>query len=388
LPEGKSFFKKLAGIQEERRKMINEGRIDWATAELLAFGTLLQEGFSVRMSGQDVERGTFSQRHAVLKIEDSEEEYIPLKNFYKDGIRFEIYNSLLSEYGVLGFEYGYAFADPDSLTVWEAQYGDFSNGAQIIFDQFICCAEEKWNVWNGVVMLLPHGYEGQGPDHSNARIERYLSLCASNNVQVANCTTPSNYFHLLRRQLHRPFRKPLVVFTPKSLLRNPECISVSEEFTSGCFEEIIDDATADKNAVTRILFCSGKIYYELDQSRRRMNSTETAIIRIEQLYPFPLEQIQEVLRSYTNAKQWLWVQEEPVNMGAWTFIIRHMKGVPLLLVARPESGSSATGSLKLHKLRQQKIIDKAFARCDCERRTIECQMLCAPDEKNFIQISE
>lgn len=382
LDPGKNFFRKIIALQEERKKMPEENRIDWALAELLAFGTLLKEGFPVRLSGQDVKRGTFSQRHAVFTVEDTEEEYIPLNNL--SGAPFTVYNSLLSEYGVLGFEFGHAWAAPDSLTLWEAQFGDFMNGAQVQIDQFIAAAEEKWNVSNGLVMLLPHGYEGQGPEHSSARIERFLASCAHENLQVVQCSTPANYFHVLRRQLHRPFRKPLIVFTPKSLLRHPHCVSATEAFTQGRFLEVIPDAGADPEKVRRVLFCTGKVFYDLHQAREQKERKDVAIIRIEQLYPFPQQQIDQILEQYPQASEWLWVQEEPANMGAWSFILRRFHHLPLLLVARPDSGSPATGSSRLHKLRQQKIIDKAFGEGCCERRSEECHMLCAQDEANFL----
>ena len=348
--------------------------------ELLAYASLLEEGIPVRVSGQDSERGTFSHRHAVLTMEDSEEKYTPLQHISDKQAPFQIYNSPLSEYGVLGFEYGYSLAAPFSLTIWEAQFGDFMNGAQIVIDQYIVSAEEKWRVMNSLVMLLPHGYEGQGPEHSSARMERFLQQCAENNIQVANCTTPSNFFHLLRRQVHRDFRKPLIVFTPKSLLRHPECISPVAALSRGSFQEVIDDDTANPSQVTRVNFCNGKVYYDLIAERRKREHNNIAFVRIEQLYPFPLTTLHEVLKRYPNATKFAWVQEEPANMGAWSFILRHFKGVKLLLVARPESGSPATGSPKLHVQRQAKIIDKAFGDCTCENRNLTCKMLCAPKE--------
>jgi 2-oxoglutarate dehydrogenase E1 component len=381
LPADKTFFRKIVQLQEERGAMLENDRVDWAMAELLAFGSLLREGFPVRLCGQDVERGTFSQRHAVLKVEDSEEEYIPLEKLHADQAPFAVYNSLLSEYGVLGFEYGYALANPNGLTLWEAQFGDFMNGGQIIIDQFLCAAEEKWNVWNGLVMLLPHGYEGQGPEHSSGRMERFLAACAGNNLQVANCTTPANYFHLLRRQLHRGFRKPLVVFTPKSLLRHPSCVSGITAFTEGGFQEVISDNTVNADTVDRVLLCSGKVFYELQEARENKGRKDVAIVRIEQLYPFPQQQVDTLRLKYPKASEWLWVQEEPANMGAWSFLMRHLKGLAVLLVARPESGSPASGSSKIHKLRQQKIIDKAFGENCCEKRLEECQMYCSRSEK-------
>lgn len=381
VPQGKPFFKKLVRLMDERRTTFTDnGTVDWAMGELLAYASLLEEGIPVRVSGQDSERGTFSHRHAVLTIEDSEEKYTPLQNISAKQAPFQIYNSPLSEYGVLGFEYGYSLASPFSLTIWEAQFGDFMNGAQIVIDQYIVSAEEKWRVMNSLVMLLPHGYEGQGPEHSSARMERFLQQCADNNIQVANCTTPANFFHLLRRQVHRDFRKPLIVFTPKSLLRHPECISPVAALSKGVFQEVIDDDTANPSEVTRVNFCNGKVYYDLIAERRKREHNNIAFVRVEQLYPFPLLQLQDIMKRYPNATKFAWVQEEPANMGAWSFILRHFKGVKLLLVARPESGSPATGSPKLHVQRQAKILDKAFGDCTCENRNITCKMLCAPKE--------
>jgi 2-oxoglutarate dehydrogenase E1 component len=386
LPHGKPFFKKLVRLMEERKTMFTEnGTVDWAMGELLAYASLLEEGIPVRVSGQDSERGTFSHRHAVLTMEDSEERYTPLQNISEKQAPFQIYNSPLSEYGVLGFEYGYSLASPFSLTIWEAQFGDFMNGAQIIIDQYIVSAEEKWRVMNSLVMLLPHGYEGQGPEHSSGRMERFLQQCAENNIQVANCTTPANFFHLLRRQVHRDFRKPLIVFTPKSLLRHPECISPVAALSKGSFLEVIDDDTANPSEVTRVDFCNGKVYYDLIAERRKREHNNIAFVRVEQLYPFPLLQLHEVIKRYPNATVFSWVQEEPANMGAWSFVLRHFKGVKLLLVARPESGSPATGSPKLHVLRQAKVMDKAFGDCTCENRNKTCKMLCAPKEWKAIE---
>jgi len=385
VPHGKPFFKKLVRVMEERRTMFTEkGTVDWAMGELLAYASLLQEKIPVRVSGQDSERGTFSHRHAVLTMEDSEEKYTPLQNISDNQAPFQIYNSPLSEYGVLGFEYGYSLASPFSLTIWEAQFGDFMNGAQIVIDQYIVSAEEKWRVMNSLVMLLPHGYEGQGPEHSSGRMERFLQQCAENNIQVANCTTPANFFHLLRRQVHRDFRKPLIVFTPKSLLRHPECVSPVAALSRGSFEEVIDD-DINPDVVTRVNFCNGKVYYDLIAERRKRGHNDIAIVRVEQLYPFPLEQLQSILKKYKLATVFAWVQEEPANMGAWSFILRHFKGVKLMLVARPESGSPATGSPKLHVQRQAKIIDKAFGDCTCADRNHTCRMLCAPKEWKAVE---
>ncbi len=377
LPENKQFFRKIVKLMTDRKEMVETaGTVDWAMAEHLAYASLLNQGFSVRISGQDVERGTFSHRHAVLKMEDSEEEFIPLKNTEQEKARFEIYNSLLSEYGVLGFEYGYAMVLPDVLTIWEAQFGDFFNGAQIIIDQYISSAEDKWKVMNGLVMLLPHSYEGQGPEHSSGRIERFLVLCAKNNIQLANCTTPASFFHILRRQLLRKFRKPLVIFTPKSLLRHPACISPVDELVSGKFEEIIDDKDANPQEITKLVFCSGKIFYELLEEKKNKNIKNVALVRIEQLYPFPIDHYNTIVQKYPKALDHLWVQEEPENMGAWSYFLRLFKAKKFRLIARPPSGSPATGSSKFHLQQQRKLIEKTFEECDCERVCSECKIIC------------
>jgi 2-oxoglutarate dehydrogenase E1 component len=377
LPADTAFFRKTSRMMQDRSRMINETKqIDWAMGETLAYATLLHEGFPVRISGQDVERGTFSHRHAVLKIEDSEEEYIPLDNVSPRQARFEIYNSPLSEYGVLGFDYGFAMASPHNLVIWEAQFGDFMNGAQIIIDQFIASAEEKWKVINGLVMYLPHGYEGQGPEHSSARMERFLALCSENNLQVANCTTPANLFHLLRRQMKRAFRKPLVVFTPKSLLRHPKCVSRLEELADGHFQAVIDDHEAQSETIERVILCSGKVFYDLIEEKKLKNFTNTAIIRLEQLYPLPVQELAAIKEKYARAIRWLWVQEEPQNMGAWKHILLNLKGFNMSVIARPPSGSPASGSSKFHQLQQKKIVEKAFEECDCVNVCRECKQLC------------
>ncbi|HSV87274.1 MAG TPA: 2-oxoglutarate dehydrogenase E1 component [Bacteroidales bacterium] len=377
LPEGMPFFKKMRKLMEERQTMIISGvGIDWATAEMLAYASLLGQGVPVRITGQDVERGTFSHRHAIVKMEDSEEEYVPLSHLGDNQARFEIYNSLLSEYGVLGFEYGYAMASPGSLVVWEAQFGDFHNGAQIIIDQFLATGEEKWKVLNGLVLYLPHGFEGQGPEHSSARIERFLGLCAENNMQVVNCTKPANFFHLLRRQILGRFLKPLVVFTPKSLLRHPEGVSNIEEFTQGAFCEVIDDPEADPQVVNRVLICSGKIYYDLIEEKKTKGFFQTAIIRLEQLYPLPEHQLKVIFEKYNKAKRIIWVQEEPQNMGAWPFLALNLSDIALSIIARPPSGSPASGSLKFHQMQQRKIVEKAFEECECTDVCRECKQLC------------
>lgn len=359
LPKEKKFFNKIQKLFDDRCAMIANDNYDWAMGELMAYATLMNEGHNVRFSGQDVERGTFSHRHAVVKFEDSEEEYVPLNNVGTKG-KLNIYNSLLSEYGVLGFELGYALTTPNSLTIWEAQFGDFFNGAQIIIDQYITSAEYKWRRMNGLVLLLPHGYEGMGPEHSSAHIERFLQQCAENNMQLVNCTTPANQFHVLRRQLKRDFRKPLICFTPKKLLRYPTCVSSVKDFTTATFQEVIDDSTADKKMINKIVFCSGKIYYDLIEAKEKLGNNVVAIVRIEQLYPFPANQLKKILTKYKNASQFIWAQEEPENMGAWAFIYRTFLDIKLKYIGRNESASPATGYSKMHTQQQQHIIDSVF----------------------------
>lgn len=360
LPKDMPFFKKVVKLMDERLKMLDEDRLDWALGEQLAYATLLAEAYPVRISGQDVQRGTFSHRHAVITLEDSKESYVPLKHISDLQGDFHIYNSLLSEYGVLGFEYGYAMANPASLVVWEAQFGDFFNGAQIIVDQFLSAAEDKWACLNGLVMLLPHGYEGQGAEHSSARLERFLSLCAENNMQIVNCTTPANFFHALRRQMAWSFRNPLIVFTPKSLLRHPKCVSPAKDLAEGTrFQEVIDD-TLDKKKVKKVAFCSGKLYYDLLKAREENGRKDIALVRVEQLYPFPAAQLNKLAKTYSACKEWVWVQEEPENMGAWSFVMRKWTDLPLHVICRHESGSPASGSMKRFQQRQQQIIDTLF----------------------------
>lgn len=351
---------KVAKLFADRKAMIKSNSYDWAMGELLAYATLLSEGYSVRISGQDVERGTFSHRHAIIKQEESEIEYSPLNQIGSEDSKFEIYNSLLSEYAVLGFDYGYALATPKTLTIWEAQFGDFSNGAQIIIDQFISSAEFKWRTMNGLVMLLPHGYEGQGPEHSSARLERYLQLCANNNMQVVNITSPANYFHLFRRQLKRDFRLPLIVMTPKSLLRHPKCVSPIEEFTNGGFRELIDDVNADAKKTRKVLICTGKIYYDLLERKEQLNASDVAIVRLEQIYPYPEEQMQALRKKYAKA-EFCWVQEEPKNMGAYSFLLRWEENFSLKCISRKSSASPATGFAKVHAREQEEILVQAFA---------------------------
>jgi 2-oxoglutarate dehydrogenase E1 component len=361
LPKDMAFFRKVAKLMKDRVEMVENDQLDWAMGELLAYATLLAEGHNVRISGQDVERGTFSHRHAVLKTTDDEEEYLPLNHLQEKQGNFYAFNSLLSEYAVLGFDYGYAFATPMGLTIWEAQFGDFNNGAQIIIDQFISAAEEKWRTMNGIVMLLPHGYEGQGSEHSSARIERFLSLCGDENMQVCNATTPASFFHLLRRQIHRPFRKPLIVFTPKKLLRYPKAVSSLKEMSSGKFLEVIDDVFVNASNVDTIAFCSGKIYYDALTQREETQSGENiALVRLEQLYPLPEKQIRGILKKYKNAKNLIWLQEEPENMGPWSFIMRKLRDLPLKYIGREESASPAGGSPIMHNFRQQAVLDELF----------------------------
>ncbi len=374
LPPDFHLHPKLRGFLERRRAVLEGAPMDWATAEALAFGSLVLEGTPVRLSGQDSSRGTFSQRHLALFDYEDGREYIPLQHLAPDQARFEVYDSSLSEYAVLGFEFGYSVGDPLTLVIWEAQFGDFANGAQIMIDQFITCAEQKWGQPSGLVMLLPHGYEGQGPEHSSARIERFLVLTAENNIQVANCTTPAQYFHLLRRQMYggpdrRGVRKPLIIFTPKSLLRHPRCVSSVEALTSGGFQEVLDDADGPPpDRVARLLFCSGKIYYELAAAREEKKAHNIALIRLEQLYPFPSGGIAEILNRYAGADDLVWVQEEPRNMGAWRFVWEQMQ--PLLAerqrrlryVGRPASAAPATGSYRRHLQEQAQLIEAAFAR--------------------------
>jgi 2-oxoglutarate dehydrogenase E1 component len=335
--------------------------LDWGTAEMLAYATLLDEGHPVRISGQDVERGTFSHRHAVVKTEDTEEEVITLNHLSDKQAEFTVYNSLLSEYGVLGFEYGYSLATPKGLTIWEAQFGDFFNGAQIMIDQFISAGEDKWATQSGLVMLLPHGYEGQGAEHSSGRMERFLQQCADNNMQVVNTSTPGNHFHLLRRQLKRDFRKPLIVFSPKMILRLPAAVSTLEEMATGCFQEVIDDSAAKVAKVDTVVFCSGKFYYEMKVKASELGVENMAFVRVEQLYPLPKNHIDNILAKYKNAKNILWAQEEPANMGAWTYIAMSMRDIPFVGITRNSTAAAAEGSKKLHEKRLKQLFADLFS---------------------------
>ena len=347
-------------IQDKIKLFQDQQKIDWATAELMAYGSLMQEGKDIRMSGQDVKRGTFSHRHAILFDEKTNAEHSRLQGFTKNNSQFRIFNSLLSEYAVLGFEYGYALANPNTLVLWEAQFGDFANGAQIIIDQFIAAAETKWQNMNGVVMLLPHGYEGQGPEHSSARMERFLQQCAELNMVVTNITTAANFFHALRRQLSWNFRKPLINFTPKANLRHPGSYSDLNDFTSGGFKEVYDDHTvSDPSQIKKVLMCSGKIYFDLEEKRQKESRTDIAIVRLEQLYPLPQNQLDALYKKYGKAI-WYWVQEEPLNMGAATYLRMNLKNINFYIFSRMASAATATGYAKIHAAEQAEILNAAF----------------------------
>ncbi len=357
-----TFFKKTVRLFEDRKAMIGNDSYDWAMGELMAYASLAREMHPVRLSGQDSERGTFSHRHAEIISEDGEEKYFPLKNLGGKQAPVRVYNSPLSEYGILGFEYGYSLALPSGLTIWEAQFGDFYNVGQVVFDQYISAAQEKWGMKSGLVLYLPHGYEGQGAEHSSGRIERFLSLCANYNLQVINPTTPANLFHALRRQLHRDIRVPLIVFTPKSLLRHPECISTIADFTEGHFHEIIADHELKSfSNVKKLVLCSGKIYYELSAARKEKKADHISLVRIEQLYPFPENQIRELLKKYNKNVNIVWVQEEPLNMGAALFVKQLIGDCKLQIISRPASGVTAEGLSAMHKIHQAQIIEEAIS---------------------------
>lgn len=360
LPSNFKPIQKIDKLLEERSKRFAEDQLDWAMGEHMAYGSLLQEGINVRMSGQDCIRGTFSHRHAGVVDEVNNTRHVFLNNVSEKQGKYKIYNSLLSEYAVLGYEYGYSLGSPSSLNIWEAQFGDFANGAQTIIDQFIASGESKWQRQSGVVMMLPHGYEGQGPEHSNARPERFLQLAAEWNMVVANLTTPANIFHILRRQVKWDFRKPLIIFTPKSLLRHPDCVSPIKDFTEGSFQEIIDDSSVNAKDVKRLILCTGKVYYDLKAKQVKDKRKDVAIVRLEQIYPMPEEQSWKLLEKYKSAEK-VWVQEEPKNMGAFTFLRRYVQFDDFKLLARKSSASPATGYASVHAAEQAKIINGAFA---------------------------
>jgi 2-oxoglutarate dehydrogenase E1 component len=361
LPADKKFISKITKLIGDRKNMVETNKLDWAMGELLAYGSLMSEGFDVRISGQDVERGTFSHRHAVVKVEDSEEEVILLDKIKDKKGNFYIYNSHLSEYGVLGFEYGYALASPKTLVIWEAQFGDFSNGAQIMIDQYISAGEDKWNNQNGLVMLLPHGYENQGAEHSSARMERYLQLCAKHNMYIADVTTPANFFHLMRRQLKTEFRKPLVVFSPKSLLRHPDVVSSMDDLANGQFQEVLDDPNVtDKKAIKTLVFCTGKFYYDIIAKRAELGRNDVAVVRLEQLFPLAVDQIKAIIDSYPNADDYVWAQEEPKNMGAYGYMLMNFDLVKLRLASPKAYSAPAAGSYERSKKRHANAIAMVF----------------------------
>ena len=375
IPPDFNIHKTLTRVLSERINSINNGKnIDWATAEALAYGSLIDEGVSVRLSGQDSERGTFSHRHSVLHDQENESRLIPLNHLSQNGSKFDVINSMLSEEAVLGFEYGYSLARPSTLTLWEAQFGDFANGAQVIIDQFICSGEAKWLRMCGLVLLLPHGYEGQGPEHSSARLERFLQLCAEDNIQVANCTTPANYFHILRRQIHRNFRKPLVIMTPKSLLRNKNAVSNINQFSVGeTFHRLLWDDDHEQliknSSIEKLILCSGRIYYDLYEERKKYKDSNTYILRVEQLYPFPENGLLKELNRHKNIKEIIWCQEEPKNMGGWAYMKeniddlfskRDVKPETIKYVGRAASASTATGLMANHKAQLENIFKRVF----------------------------
>jgi 2-oxoglutarate dehydrogenase E1 component len=380
VPKDFKVHRTIKRFLDHRRKMAETGKdIDWAMGEALAFGSLLEEGFRVRLSGQDVERGTFSQRHSVLFDQETEKRYTPLNHLSDSQANYEVINSLLSEEAVLGFEYGYSLAKPNTLTVWEAQFGDFANGAQVVFDQFISSGERKWLRMSGLVCLLPHGYEGQGPEHSSARLERFLQMCAEDNMQVANCTTPANYFHILRRQMHRSFRKPLILMTPKSLLRHKRAVSRLDELGEGsAFHRLLyDDAEilkgeavklAADEKMRRVVICSGKVYFDLYEEREKRGVDDVYLLRVEQLYPFPLKAMCELLGRFKSAEV-VWCQEEPQNMGGWTFVEPRILAVLDVIGAanrhvryagRPASAATATGLLSKHTQQRDQLLEEAL----------------------------
>ena len=360
LPADKKFFSKIVKLMDDRKQMIANNKVDWALGELLAYATLLKEGIAVRLSGQDAQRGTFSHRHSALVLEDSGERYFPLQHVDANQATFAVHNSPLNEYAVMGFEYGYSMAFPKGLTIWEGQFGDFANVAQVIYDQYICSAGEKWGMMNGLVLYLPHGYEGQGPEHSSARIERYLSLCSNYNLHVVVPTTPANLFHCLRRQVLGDVRIPLIVFTPKSLLRHPKVVSSLDQLTKGGFVKLIRDTEVKPGKAEVVVFTSGKIYFELLERREKLGKMSVAIHRVEQISPFPSEEVRDIIYNNTQCKRFLWVQDEPANMGVWPYLFRKYPELGLELVSRPESASPAAGLVEKHKRRLERILDSVF----------------------------
>ncbi|NBV42510.1 2-oxoglutarate dehydrogenase E1 component, partial [bacterium] len=361
-PKDFNLYSKMQKILEGRRSAYTqENKVDWATAELLAYGTLLVEGHPVRLAGQDAQRGTFSHRHAVIKDGDTEVSYVPLDHIPNAKASFNVYNTILSEYGAMGFEYGYSLASPQSLVIWEAQFGDFANGAQIVIDQFLSSSEVKWDRFSGLTLLLPHGQEGQGPEHSSARLERFLQLCAQDNMIVADVTTPANFFHLLRRQVCSEFRKPCVVMSPKSLFRHPRVVSPVSELENGKFQEIIDDSDVKPKSVSRVVLCTGKVYYDILEQKEKLGRNDIALVRFEQLYPLAHSQLDALRKRYSHVKDWVWAQEEPGNQGAWFYILRVLKDWNLRVISRPDAASPATGSHKRHEKMQAALIAEVLA---------------------------
>jgi 2-oxoglutarate dehydrogenase E1 component len=382
LPEDKPFLRKVEKMTAQRAGMFDKNEIDWGLAEQLAYASILEEGLPVRLSGQDSVRGTFSHRHASFFIQKSRESYTPLKHISDDQGIFSVFNSPLSELAVLAFEYGYAMASPGGLTIWEAQFGDFGNMAQAVFDQYISSAEAKWRLRNGLVMFLPHGYEGQGPEHSSARIERYTGLAADNNMQIIMPTTPDNMFHALRNHVFRDYKHPMVVFTPKSLLRHPEVKASVKDLTDGTFRPVIDDPDADPKKVKQFVLTYGKLYYQLKEKQKELKAEHIAIIRLEQFYPFPESEIEAMFDKYADAVAWMFVQDEPANMGVFHSICQYLKRNEFELISRPASSSPAPGLAEQHQNQEKKIIDKVFRKCDCEWNKKQCDMHCVNYNKN------
>ena len=383
LPEDQKFLRKIEKLVESRAAMVDNGKIDWGMAELLAYASLLKEGIPIRLSGQDSVRGTFSHRHASFFIEDSRDSYTPLQHIDNDQADFRVYNSPLSEMGVLGFEYGYSLASPKGLTIWEAQFGDFGNMAQPVFDQYISSAEAKWGLHNGLVMYLPHGYEGQGPEHSSARIERYTELAVDNNLQIIYPTRPENIYHALRQHVYRGFIHPMIVFTPKSLLRHHEAVCSLEDLSEGSFREITDRDNPDPDKVTELVVTTGKLYYQVVDKRREMQADHIAIVSLEQIYPFPEDRFNEILRKYSNAKVRIFAQDEPSNMGVYKSICHKLDDYDFELVARPASSSPAPGLAEQHLRQENKILNKIFRECDCEWNHTVCDMHCVKFAKKL-----
>ncbi len=382
LPDDKPFLRKVEKLIAQRKAMIDSGKIDWGMAELLAYASLVNENYPVRLSGQDSVRGTFSHRHTAFYILKSRESYNPLKHIKENQAEFNVYNSPLSELAVLGFEYGYALASPKALTIWEAQFGDFSNMAQPIYDQYISSAQTKWGLHNGLVLFLPHGYEGQGPEHSSARIERYLELAVNDNVQIIYPTKPDQIFHALREHVYQDFQHPMIVFTPKSLLRHPQAVCEVKDLTNKGFEPIIDKNNPDPEKVTELVFTTGKLYYQVMDKREALKADHVAVVSLEQIFPFPQKEFEQILNKYNQRKVRIFAQDEPANMGVYKSICRYLGNKEFELIARPESSSPAPGLMEQHVRQEEKILDKIFRKCDCEWNHTVCDMHCVNYQKN------